>query len=126
MQCAGWTQSELPNLLEENRRIHRLLTEVNTPALFGHSIGIYDISRAVEDGATVLIYYESRLARIELDDGEKLRIDAEIEALWEDQDEPSAECTKQKWSTVEALVGSVNSLTSAATTEPAQYRWALY
>ena len=81
-------------------------TDVNTPAVFGHYIDIYDISRAVEDGATVPIYYESRLARIELDEDEKPRIDAEIEALLEDEDEPSAERTKQKWSTVEALVGS--------------------
>jgi type I restriction enzyme, R subunit len=81
-------------------------TDVNTPAVFGHYIDVYDISRAVEDGATVPIYYESRLARIELDEDEKPRIDAEIEALLEDEDEPSAERTKQKWSTVEALVGS--------------------
>ncbi len=81
-------------------------TDVNTPAVFGHYIDIYDISRAVEDGATVPIYYESRLARIELDEDEKPRIDAEIEALLEDEDEPSAERAKQKWSTVEALVGS--------------------
>ena len=81
-------------------------TDVNTPAVFGHYIDIYDISRAVEDGATVPIYYESRLARIELDEDEKPRIDAEIEALLEDEDEPSAERAKRKWSTVEALVGS--------------------
>jgi len=81
-------------------------TDVNTPAVFGHYIDIYDISRAVEDGVTVPIYYESRLARIELDEDEKPRIDAEIEALLEDEIEASAERTKQKWSTVEALVGS--------------------
>ncbi|WP_454831682.1 type I restriction endonuclease subunit R [Pseudoxanthomonas wuyuanensis] len=81
-------------------------TDVNTPAVFGHYIDIYDISRAVEDGATVPIYYESRLARIELDEDEKPRIDAEIETLLEDEDESSAERTKQKWSTVETLVGS--------------------
>ncbi len=81
-------------------------TDVNTPAVFGHYIDIYDISRAVEDGATVPIYYESRLARIELDEDEKPRIDAEIEALLEDEDEASAERTRHKWSTVEALVGS--------------------
>ena len=45
--------------------------DVNTPAVFGEYIDIYDISRAVEDGATVPIYYESRLARIELDEDEK-------------------------------------------------------
>jgi type I restriction enzyme R subunit len=81
-------------------------TDVNTPAVFGHYIDIYDISRAVEDGATVPIYYESRLARIELDADERPQIDAEIEALLEDEDSTRAERAKQKWSTVEALVGS--------------------
>lgn len=89
-------------------------TDVNTPAVFGHYIDIYDISRAVEDGATVPIYYESRLARIELEEDEKPRIDAEIEALLEDEDEPSAERAKQKWSTVEALVGSEKRLALVA------------
>lgn len=89
-------------------------TDVNTPAVFGHYIDIYDISRAVEDGATVPIYYESRLARIELDEDEKPCIDAEIEALLEDEDEPSAERAKQKWSTVESLVGSKKRLAMVA------------
>ena len=80
--------------------------DVNTPAIFGQYIDIYDISRAVEDGATVPIYYESRLARIELDENEKPLIDAEIEALVEDETLTEAEKTKAKWSTVEALVGS--------------------
>ncbi|MBL1981212.1 type I restriction endonuclease subunit R, partial [Klebsiella pneumoniae] len=48
--------------------------DVNTPAVFGHYIDIYDISRAVEDGATVPIYYESRLARIELAEDEKPKL----------------------------------------------------
>ncbi|MFC3119996.1 DEAD/DEAH box helicase family protein [Jhaorihella thermophila] len=59
--------------------------DVNTPAVFGDYIDIYDITRAVEDGATVPIYYESRLARIELPEEAKPRIDAEIEALTEDE-----------------------------------------
>ena len=59
--------------------------DVNTPAVFGDYIDIYDISRAVEDGATVPIYYESRLARIELDEDEKPKIDAEIAELTEDE-----------------------------------------
>jgi type I restriction enzyme R subunit len=80
--------------------------DVNTPAVFGNYIDVYDISRAVEDGATVPIYYESRLARIELDENEKPKIDAEIEALTEDDDLIAQERFKQKWSTVEALVGS--------------------
>ena len=80
--------------------------DVNTPAVFGHYIDIYDISRAVEDGATVPIYYESRLARIELLEAEKPTIDSEIEALTEDEAATEQERLKRKWSTVEALVGS--------------------
>ncbi|MFN3612484.1 type I restriction endonuclease subunit R [Tepidimonas sp.] len=78
----------------------------NTPAVFGHYIDIYDISRAVEDGATVPIYYESRLARLALDENEKPKIDAEIEELLEDEDEAARERAKQKWATLEALVGA--------------------
>jgi type I restriction enzyme R subunit len=80
--------------------------DVNTPAVFGHYIDVYDISRAVEDGATVPIYYESRLARIELPDTEKPKIDAEIEQITEDEAQTEQERLKRKWSTVEALVGS--------------------
>ncbi|MEI6799710.1 MAG: type I restriction endonuclease subunit R [Pseudomonadota bacterium] len=80
--------------------------DVNTPAVFGHYIDIYDISRAVEDGATVPIYYESRLARIELPDDEKPKLDADIADLTEDEAENEQERLKKKWSTVEALVGS--------------------
>ena len=64
--------------------------DANTPAVFGDYIDIYDISRAVEDGATVPIYYESRLARIELDEDEKPKIDAEIAELTEDEAETRA------------------------------------
>lgn len=86
----------------------------NTPAIFGDYIDIYDISRAVEDGATVPIYYESRLARIELDQGEKPNIDAEIEALVEDDTLTEAEKFKAKWATVEALVGAKKRLSLIA------------
>src|SRR5690606_3467870 len=65
-----------------------------------------DISRAVEDGATVPIYYESRLARIELNEDEKPKIDAEIEELLEGEEEQARERAMQKWATVEALVGA--------------------
>lgn len=80
--------------------------DVNTPAVFGHYIDIYDISRAVEDGATVPIYYESRLARIELAEDEKPKLDAEIEEILEGEEESARERAKQKWATVEALVGA--------------------
>lgn len=80
--------------------------DVNTPAVFGNYIDVYDISRAVEDGATVPIYYESRLARIELDEDEKPKIDAEVDELTEEDSAADQERLKKKWSTVEALVGS--------------------
>lgn len=82
------------------------LDDVNTPSVFGNYIDIYDISRAVEDGATVPLYYESRLARIELSEEEKPRIDSEIDELTEDEALSAQEQIKRKWSTVEALVGA--------------------
>jgi type I restriction enzyme R subunit len=88
--------------------------DVNTPAIFGNYIDIYDISRAVEDGATVPIYYESRLARIELDENEKPNIDAEVAELTEDDPELEQERFKKKWSTIEALVGSNKRLAMVA------------
>ncbi|NQU56549.1 MAG: type I restriction endonuclease subunit R [Rhodospirillales bacterium] len=88
--------------------------DVNTPAVFGQYIDVYDISRAVEDGATVPIYYESRLARIELPEEEKPRIDAEIEELTEDEAISEQERLKRKWSTVEALVGAEKRLKMVA------------
>ena len=88
--------------------------DVNTPAVFGNYIDVYDISRAVEDGATVPIYYESRLARIEIDEDEKPKIDAEVNELTEDDPEVEQERFKKKWSTVEALVGSDKRLSLVA------------
>ncbi len=80
--------------------------DIDTRAVFGQDIDTYDISRAVEDGATVPIYYESRLARIELSESEKPKIDAEIEDLTEDEAATEQERLKRKWAAVEALVGS--------------------
>jgi len=88
--------------------------DVNTRAVFGDYIDVYDISRAVEDGATVPIYYESRLARIELDEDEMPRVDAEVEALTEDEATSEQERLKRKWATVEALVGSQKRLDMVA------------
>lgn len=88
--------------------------DVNTPAVFGHYIDVYDISRAVQDGATVPIYYESRLARIELDPDEKPNIDVEIAELTEDEAESEQERLKRKWASVEALVGSEKRLALVA------------
>ncbi len=84
--------------------------DVNTPAVFGDYVDVYDISRAVEDGATVPIYYESRLARIELPPEALPVIDAEIDGLTEDEATSEQERLKQRWSAVEKLVGSKNRL----------------
>ncbi len=78
--------------------------DVNTPSVFGNYIDIYDINRGVEDGATVPIYYESRLARIELDESEKPALDDEIAELTEDEGEQ--ERLKRRWANVEAVVGT--------------------
>jgi type I restriction enzyme R subunit len=88
--------------------------DVNTPAVFGDYIDIYDISRAVEDGATVPIYYESRLARIELDEDERPKIDAEIADLTEDEAQTEQDRLKRKWASVEALVGAEKRLALVA------------
>jgi type I restriction enzyme R subunit len=80
--------------------------DVSTPLIFGDYIDIYDISRAVADGSTVPIYYESRLARIELPEDEKPKIDAEIAELTEDVPEAEEERLGRKFGSVEAVVGS--------------------
>lgn len=88
--------------------------DVNTPAVFGDYVDVYDIARAVEDGATVPIYYESRLARIELPPELRPAIDAEIDGLTEDEAQTEQERLKQRWSAVEKLVGSKDRLAMVA------------
>ncbi len=79
----------------------------STPAVFGDYIDRYDILRAVEDGATVPIYYESRLARIELLDSEKPHLDAEFEEITEaEEEEGNKQRLRSKWASLEALVGA--------------------
>src|SRR5690606_15838355 len=82
------------------------LTDKNTRAVFGDYISVYDIQRAVEDGATVPIYYESRLAKLELDEAEKPRIDADFEEATEGEEVERTERLKTKWAQLEAIVGS--------------------
>jgi type I restriction enzyme R subunit len=88
--------------------------DVNTPAVFGDYIDVYDISRAVADGATVAIYYESRLARIELPDEEKAKIDEEIAELTEEDTVEEQEHVSRRWSGLEAIVGSEKRLALVA------------
>ena len=86
------------------------LTDANTPAVFGNYIDTYDIQRSVEDGATVPIYYESKLVHIELDEDEIAKIDEEIDNLVDDDDVAETEKKKRKWARVEALVGAEDRL----------------
>ena len=88
--------------------------DVNTPAVFGEYIDVYDINRGVEDGATVPIYYESRLARIELDEDEKPKLDDEVAELTEDEAHVEQERLKRKWAKVEAVVGAEKRLALVA------------
>ena len=79
----------------------------STPAVFGDYIDKYDILRAVEDGATVPIYYESRLARIELDEAERPVIDDEFDEITEGEEEESRkQRMRSKWASIEAMVGT--------------------
>ena len=78
----------------------------STPAVFGNYIDIYDIQRAVEDGATVRIYYEGRLAKLELKEEERPKIDPEFEEVTEEADVPVKEKLKTKWARMEAMVGT--------------------
>ncbi|WP_138381169.1 type I restriction endonuclease subunit R [Luteithermobacter gelatinilyticus] len=88
--------------------------DVNTPAVFGEYIDVYDINRGVEDGATVPIYYESRLARIELDEDVAPLIDDEIAELTEDEALAEQEKLKRKWANIEAVVGAEKRLALVA------------
>ncbi|MCX7975094.1 MAG: type I restriction endonuclease subunit R [Candidatus Aminicenantes bacterium] len=78
----------------------------NTRTVFGDYISIYDIQRAVLDRATVPIYYESRLAKLELDEKEKPRIDPDFEEVTEGEELERKEKLKTKWAQLEAIVGT--------------------
>ena len=81
-------------------------TDKNTQAVFGDYVDIYDIQQAVEDGATVRIFYENRLAKINLKDEEKPRVDAEFEELTESEEMSDRQKLKAKWARLEAIVGN--------------------
>jgi type I restriction enzyme R subunit len=82
------------------------LDDRNTRAVFGSYISVYDIQRAVEDKATVPIYYESRLAKLELSEAEKPMVDPEFEEVTEGEEIERKERLKSKWAQLEAVVGS--------------------
>ncbi len=80
--------------------------DANTRAVFGDYISIYDIQRSVEDGATVPIYYESRLAKLALDESERPKIDPEFEEATEGEEVERKEELKTRWAQLEAVVGA--------------------
>ncbi len=105
------------------------LTDANTRAVFGDYISVYDIQRAVQDGATVPIYYESRLAKLALDEAERPKIDPEFEEATEGEEVERKEKLKTKWAQLEAVVGAEKRLeagrpaTSWSTSRSGSRRW---
>ena len=86
----------------------------DTRAVFGDEIDIYDIEQAVKDGATVRIYYESRLAKLELKEQDKLRLDPDFEDVTEGEEISKKELLKSKWARMEAIVGSEKRINQVA------------
>ncbi|GFZ30108.1 DEAD/DEAH box helicase [Clostridium zeae] len=86
----------------------------STPAVFGQYIDIYDMTRAVEDEATVKIYYENRIIKLETDEEELKNIDEEFDEITEGQEIFDKEKYKSKWSRLEAVIGSPNRLKKLA------------
>ena len=82
------------------------LQDANTRAVFGDYISVYDIQRAVEDGATVPIYYESRLAKLALDEAARPSIDPDFEEATEGEEVERKERLKSRWAQLEAIVGA--------------------
>ena len=79
----------------------------DTQAVFGEYVSVYDIQQAVEDGATVPIYYESRLAKLALKEPLLPQVDERVDDLFSDEDDiPAAERAKSRWAALEALVGA--------------------
>ena len=90
------------------------LQDANTRAVFGDYISVYDIQRAVQDGATVPIYYESRLAKLALDEAERPTIDLGFEEATEGEEVERKERLKTKWAQLEAVVGAERRLALVA------------
>ena len=97
------------------------LQDANTRAVFGDYISVYDIQRAVQDTATVPIYYESRLARLTLDENELPNIDTGFEEATEGEEIERKEKLKTKWAQLEAIVGADNRLRLVAKDIVAHY-----
>ena len=86
----------------------------STRGIFGDYISVYDIQRAVQDGATVPIYYEGRLAKLALNEDEKPKIDPDFEEVTEGAEATQKEAAKRKWAQLEAMVGTPKRLSLVA------------
>ena len=89
-------------------------TDASTMAVFGDTISVYDIQRAVEDGATVPIYYENRLVKLNLDEALKPQLDSSFEEATEDEEVTRRERLKTRWAAVEAIVGTETRIKAVA------------
>lgn len=112
---AGYIREALPNASFVGFTGTPIETgDKNTRAIFGDYLSVYDIQQAVKDNFTVRIYYEGRLAKLSLDEEEKINIDEEFEEITEDQEEKAKQRIKSKWARVEAIVGSEKRLKEIA------------
>ncbi|MBH1978706.1 MAG: type I restriction endonuclease subunit R [Comamonadaceae bacterium] len=89
-------------------------TDRDTRAVFGDYIHVYDMQQAKEDGATVAIYYESRLAKLRLKDDDLALLDAEVDELAEDEEESTQAQLKSRWAALEKVVGATPRIASVA------------
>lgn len=89
-------------------------TDVNTPQVFGQYVDIYDISQSVADGATVRIYYESRLAKVNLDEEGRKLLDQFDDDLERNEEITEKQRAKAKWTKLEAIIGNQNRLANLA------------
>ncbi len=89
-------------------------TDRDTRSVFGEYIHVYDMKQAQEDGATVAIYYESRLAKLGLNDAELNHLDDEVDELAEDEEESAQAKLKSRWAALEKVVGAVPRVASVA------------
>lgn len=83
-------------------------TDRNTQAVFGNYVDIYDIQQAVDDHATVPIYYESRLAKVSFEESERVTLDEQFEEITEGEELTNRQQLRARWTRLEAIVGNPN------------------
>jgi type I restriction enzyme R subunit len=89
-------------------------TDRNTQAVFGNYVDIYDIQQAVNDRATVPIFYESRLAKVHFEEDGKVKLDEQFEELTEGEELSNRQQLRAKWTRLEAIVGNPNRIKKIA------------